>query len=216
MPLLPEKPLLPERPIAPALASPAIAAAIFQPVTSGLSAVSVSSDVVNLQLAVSRAQRQRRFARVLLVALPLVGGAAAAGYYGHGASQRAASESRLQISAPEPSAGASGHAQSVATETASLPPAPHDPPRALSAEVPLSQAQSVGSPRVTVGRPLVTKPGIESRSKPASPSASSAVLSAPTSPVRSASPRSGAAQSKCAVPFVVDAHGVKRFKPECF
>jgi hypothetical protein len=213
---LPEDPLLPARPVAPSLASPAIAPAIFQSATSGLSAVSVSSDVVNPESKVSLAQKQRRFAHALLVAFPLVGCAAVAGYYWHSANQRAASESRVQLSAPEPSTRTSSHAGSAATETASLPPPPHDPPRALAAEVPLSQARSVGSARVTAGRRLATTPGVEPRSKPVNPSSSAAVLSASTPPVQSALPRSGALQRRCAVPFVVDEHGVKRFKPECF
>jgi hypothetical protein len=217
MPLMPEKPPMRPRQSAPSLPSPAIAPAIFQPVTSGLSAVSVSSDVASMESEASVAQKQRRFARTLLVALPLVGCAAAAGYYFQRASQRAASESRLQTSAPEPSALARGHAGSAATETAPSALPPQHAPRTLSAEVPLSHARSLASARPSVGGPRVTKPGVESRSIAVSPSSSAAVLSASTPPgARAASPRSGGGQRKCAVPYIVDEHGVKRFKPECF
>ena len=217
MPLMPEQRPVPPTQSAPSLLSPAIAPAIFQPVTSGLSAVSVSSDVASTESEASVAQKQRRFARALLFALPLVGCAAAAGYYFQRASQTAAGESRWPISAPEPSALARGHAGSAATETAPSPIPPQDAPRTLSAEVPLIQARSFASARPSAGSPRVTKRGVESRSTPVSPSSSAAVLSASTPPgVQAASPRLGAGQRKCAVPYIVDEHGVKRFKPECF
>ena len=219
MPLMPEKPLIPPSPGGPSLVSPAIAPAVFQPMTSGLSAVPVSSDVGHMESEVSVAQRRQRLARALLVAVPLVACAAAAGFYWQRSSRHAASETPTQVSTPEPAARASGHAESAAKQQALSPPPPLDPPRALSADVPLTRAASAGAAPVSPGGgPRVTKPGIESRS--ASPStASSAAPPSGSSPsaARSAAPRAGGGlQRKCAVPYIVDEHGVKRFKPECF
>jgi eukaryotic-like serine/threonine-protein kinase len=217
MPLMLEKPLMSDGRGETSLGPATITAAILQPTPPALSAVPISSDVGNMESEIPAARKGRRFTRALLFAVPLVCCAAAAGSYLDRASQTPASESRLQVSAPQPSAVASVHSEDAATRIAPLQTPPRDPPRALSAEVPLIQARSAGSAPLSASAPRKTKPGNESRSTRVAPSSSGAVPSATTAPgVRSASPRSSGLQRKCTVPYTVDEHGVKRFKPECF
>jgi len=214
MPLTPADRELPPREDEPSLVSPEIVSATFQPVTAGKSGALVSSDV-EPEVLVGR--KNQRSARALLVALPLVLCAVAAGFYWQRAGRQPASESSPQAAAPVPSALPHGQAESASVETAVSQTRPLEPPRALSAEVPVTAAGSVGSARGSVSGSRAPKPRVNPQPTPAGPPSTAAAPSVSTSlGLQSTAARSGGLQRKCAVTYIVDAHGVKRFKPECF
>jgi eukaryotic-like serine/threonine-protein kinase len=222
MPLTSARPLVSAGEGEPSLVSPGIAPATFQPVIAGPSEALISKDIGHAGSDVSIGPKNRRFLRALVVALPLVLLTAAAGFYWNRADGQAASETRAKVAAPEPSALPSGYAQSASAQgasavTAASTIAPLEPPRALSAELPVAHAASTVSAPVSVGGSPVAKRGPGSRSTPSSLTSSAAVPRVSTPPgMQSASPRSSGLQRKCAVPYIVDEHGVKRFKSECF
>lgn len=87
-------------------------------------------------------------------------------------------------------------AVTVAAMPSALPP-----PRALSAEPAAVEPES--TPAVATSRPAASSATRPAKRTPATHSSASAKTS-------------NSARPECALPYTVDEHGVKRFKPECF
>lgn len=178
-----------------------------------------------------------RLARAPLVAVPLVLFVVGAGYLWDRAARPPASGSPVQAAAPERSAlpskatlespaaaGTTAGASTLASAAspANNPPVPSpspapvlEPPRALSAQEPSARSASAPSARAA-SAPRTAKPTAAARSTETRPSPVVAPPTAMSPAAPAAATRAGAAQHKCSVPYFVDEHGVKRFKPECF
>lgn len=193
------------------VALPVAATTTFQAVTAAPSGTDADG-VRNVISETSRTPASRRLTRALWVAAPLALCAAAIGAYWHRANSHPLSENSGGVAAS--SARGSGAGESVSAEMATSLPPRLDPPPTISVEP--TVAASIDSAR---GRIAPTrKPGVAARAAVARPSSSSAALSAApaSSAAQSASLRFNGPQRKCSVPYFVDEHGVKRFKPECF
>ncbi|HEY3668018.1 MAG TPA: serine/threonine-protein kinase, partial [Polyangiaceae bacterium] len=91
-------------------------------------------------------------------------------------------------------------------------PTPLVAPPAASASVPLAKSASAGAappePKSVLATDLPTEPLASAKS--------SSAAGEPARAVRRVAPRSGGSPANCKPPYVLDAQGRKRFKPECF
>ncbi|MGC4093338.1 MAG: protein kinase [Polyangiaceae bacterium] len=191
------------------LPTPALDATIEAPamfggtlqMTAALSGVPVSRDLTDPAVVVPPRKRRRAW-----LALPAALAVIGAGAYSFGHTPRS----------DAPAAAATAITPKPSVTLASSLPEP-SVPRTLEAEPAHSETEAENA-AVASSAPQKPKPGARTPPKAAAPAVSkpSATKPAASKPAATKPEANDAARNPCAVPYTLDDHGVKRFKPECF